>query len=84
MPTYDYRCEANGQVLEIAHSMKEKLMTWGELCERLGMSLGETPADAPIERLATGGQVVSRSSLSNPDAPPCAVGGGCPSGGCGI
>jgi predicted nucleic acid-binding Zn ribbon protein len=37
VPTYEYRCEANGRVLEMWHKMAERLATWGELCERAGM-----------------------------------------------
>jgi hypothetical protein len=29
VPTYDYRCETNGQVLEVKHHMNERLATWG-------------------------------------------------------
>lgn len=75
MPTYDYLCESNGQVLEVRHSMQEQIATWGELCERLGISAGETDASAPVKKLATGGQVVKSSSLGDT--------GGCGAGGCG-
>ncbi len=34
---YDYRCETNGQVVELNHSMNERLETWGEPCERAGI-----------------------------------------------
>ena len=84
MPTYDYRCDANGRVFEVKHKMSESINTWSELCELNGWQIGDTPADAPITRLATGGQVVSRSSLGEPNAPPCAMGNGCPGGSCGF
>ncbi len=84
MPTYDYRCVETGECFEVRHSMNEKLTTWAELCERLGIDPGSTPLQSPVERLATGGQVVNASSLKNPDLPPCATGGGCGGGGCGI
>ena len=80
MPTYDYRCPSNQQVLEVQHSMQIKLVTWGELAALAGVELGDTPADAPVERLATGGQVVRSGSLNN-TVPPCQMGGGC--GSCG-
>ncbi len=83
MPTYDYVCEANGRVVEVKHRMSETLSTWGELCERAGVDCGDTPADAPVQRLATGGQVVSSSSLGD-GAPPCAAGGCCGGGVCGL
>jgi hypothetical protein len=55
MPTYDYHCEQNSRTVSIQHSMKEKIHTWGELCQRAGVDLGSTPAAAPVERLITGG-----------------------------
>lgn len=82
MPTYDYLCEANGQVVEVKHPMSDTLSTWGEVCERAGLEAGDTPADAPVQRLATGGQVVKSSSLGDA-APPCAA-GGCGGGMCGL
>jgi len=36
MPTYEYRCETNGRTLEVSHSMRETIATWGELCDRVG------------------------------------------------
>ncbi len=87
MPTYDYRCEANGRVVEVRHGMGETLATWGELCERAGIEPGDTPLDAPVRRLISGGYVVSSASLGNPapacDAPGCGM-GGCASGACGL
>lgn len=31
--------------------MSERLSTWGEVCQRAGMALESTAADAPVERL---------------------------------
>ncbi|MEK6749893.1 MAG: zinc ribbon domain-containing protein [Pseudomonadota bacterium] len=81
MPTYDYRCTANGIVVEVSHGMSENLSNWGELCQRTGQALGDTPAHAPIERLATGGQVVKGNALRNAEAPPCTSMGSCCGGG---
>ena len=83
MPTYDYRCETNGQVVEVKHGMSEVVKTWGELCQRAGMDTGDTPSDSPVNRLITGGQFISSSSLSDA-APACATGACCPSGVCGL
>ena len=83
MPTYDYRCEHNNQVVEVKHGMNESISTWGELCQLTGLNPEDIPMETPVKRLATGGNVVSRSSLKE-NVPPCSVGGGCPSGGCGI
>ena len=84
MPSYDYLCEENGQTIEVKHSMNDKLMTWGEVCEKAGMDTGDTPAETPVKRLITGGNFVHSSALKNPEAPPCATGNSCPGGGCGI
>ncbi len=83
MPTYDYRCDANGQVVEVRHGMSEALSTWAELCERADRELGATPADAPVRRLITGGQVISSASRGEASAPACAT-GGCAGGMCGL
>ncbi len=86
MPTYDYRCETNGRVLEVSHRMSEQLATWGELCERVGIELADTPADAPVQRLATGGNLISSSNLGSGavPAPACGTGACCPTGMCGL
>jgi len=83
MPTYDYRCLESGQVVEVKHSMSEKLTTWGEVCNHNGMDLGATSASSPVERLISGGQVIPSSTLKNPE-PSCATGSCCPSGMCGL
>ena len=83
MPTYDYRCQANGQVVEVKHGMSERLTTWGELCDRKGTELGTTPADSPVERLITGGQFITSSSRGDA-APACNTGACCPGGVCGL
>jgi hypothetical protein len=83
MPSYDYRCEANDRVVEVKHGMKEKIAAWGELCERAGIEPGDTPADAPVTRLITGGAVISHAG-SGAEAPaPCAT-GTCGGGFCGL
>ncbi|WP_043739524.1 hypothetical protein [Thioalkalivibrio nitratireducens] len=86
MPTYDYRCDTNGRVLEVSHRMSENLSTWGELCARAGVDLGETPAEAPVQRLATGGNIIRSSSQGSGAAPAsaCSTGTGCPTGFCGL
>ncbi len=81
MPTYDYRCVATGDVYEARHGINDRLHTWAQLCDRLGMDVGQTPPETALQRLATGGAVVKSSSLKNPEAPPCASGGGCCGGG---
>ena len=84
MPTYDYRCDSNGQTVEVKHRMSENISTWGELCETAGMDVGTTPADSPVRRLATGGQVVKSSNLGDASAPACSSGPCCGGGMCGL
>ncbi len=76
MPTYDYGCEANGTIVEVRHAMSETLTTWGELCAAAQLAPGDTPLDAPVRRLPTGGNLVNRSNLGS--GPACGN-GGCPS-----
>lgn len=84
MPTYDYRCDANGRVVEVQHRMSEDLKTWGEICERAGIDLAGTDANAPVHRLITGGQIISSSpKFSASQAPACST-GSCSTGLCGL
>src|SRR5690606_41377297 len=74
MPTYDYRCEANGQVYEVQHSMAHTPKTWGEL-RAVACSLPDDasiPDSAPVTKLLGAAGVVSRRGLKNPGAPACA------------
>ena len=50
MPRYDYLCKANGRVVEVTHSIGEKLGTWGEVCERANVPLGDVPGSEPVEK----------------------------------
>ena len=85
MPTYDYHCPANGRVIEVSHKMAESVTTWGELCGRAGILLGGTPGKSKVERLITGGNVLTGSLGSSYERPcdtgPCGTpvcgGGGC-------
>jgi len=51
MPRYDYSCEANALVVEVRHGVDEHVRTWGELARRAGLPQGETPAQAPVEKI---------------------------------
>ncbi|MEO1751316.1 zinc ribbon domain-containing protein [Thiofaba sp. EF100] len=84
MPSYDYRCPANERVLEVRHGMNESIANWGELCARAGIEPGDTPLDAPVERLISGGALVGSAALKNPSLPPCMSGSGCGGGVCGL
>jgi len=74
MPSYDYRCDSNGRVVEVSHRMNEQVATWGELCERAGITPGRTPASAPVRKLITGGSVISAGNAGSTERP-CDYGG---------
>lgn len=80
MPTYDYYCPSNDRTVEVVHRMAETLRTWGEVCERAGLDLGDTPAEAPVERVITGAAGIVGGTYAS-DPPPS--GGGCAGGMCG-
>ena len=83
MPGYVYRCEANGEVVDVAHRMDDVVRTWGELCERAGRSAGDTPSAAPVRKIPVAGNVVPRSSLGSGPEPVCSAGPACCRGMCG-
>ncbi|MDZ7753102.1 MAG: hypothetical protein U5S82_15945 [Gammaproteobacteria bacterium] len=80
MPTYDYRCDANARVVEVKHPMSDSVENWGDLCERAGIDPGDTPREAAVSRLSTGGHVIGAERLGNPA--PCGTGTACPTGSC--
>ena len=51
MPTYDYHCPTNNQIVEVMHSINQELTTWGELCQQAGIETGETPSQSAIKRV---------------------------------
>ncbi len=84
MPSYDYRIEATGDVIEVKHTMAMTPLNWGELCMLCNLDPQDIPADSAVTKLISAAGVVKSGTLKNPEAPPCMSGGGCPSGGCGI
>ena len=82
---YEYRCEANGRVVEVRHAMAERLLSWGELCERAGIAPGRTDPRSPVEKLISAGFIHAGTGASEPAcaAPGCGN-GVCGSGACGI
>jgi predicted nucleic acid-binding Zn ribbon protein len=82
MPTYDYLCPSNGRTIEVDHKMAEKIATWGELCRKAGIALAGTPGKARVERLITGGAVLS-GGLGAKQERPCAGPCGSPAPACG-
>ena len=51
MPRYDYRCDENGETLEVVHAISKQVQTWGELCELGGFEPGDTNPDAPVRKV---------------------------------
>ncbi len=84
MPTYDYRIEATGDVIEVKHTMALTPRNWGELCQLANIDPQSIPVETGVTKLLNSAGLVKSSTLKNPESPPCANGGGCPSGGCGI
>ena len=81
MPKYDYRCELNGQTVEVSHPMSRVVSTWGELCQLASMETGATPASTPVHKIISGG-FVATGARSEPGghtctAPTCCSGGMC-------
>ena len=62
MPRYDYRCELNGQTIEVSHAMNDVISTWAELCALAGIETGETPADSPVHKIISGGYITTGAS----------------------
>ena len=81
MPKYDYRCELNGQTVEVSHSMNDSVNTWGELCALAHIDSGETPADSPVHKIISGGFVAtgaaSQAASHSCSTPSCCSGGLC-------
>jgi predicted nucleic acid-binding Zn ribbon protein len=81
MPMYEYHCESNGRLVEVQHKMDERLLTWGELCARAGITTGPTDPQAKVEKLMSAG-FISAGSAAGADFSACDV-GGCGAGACG-
>ena len=81
MPEYDYRCELNGQTLEVSHAMNDAIHTRGELCLLAAIEAGRTPADSTVRKIISGGFVAtgagSQASSHTCTAPLCCSGGIC-------
>ena len=51
MPIYIYRCEANGQSVEVRHGVDVEIGTWGELCYAAQVPMGETDFLSPVRKV---------------------------------
>ena len=50
MPSYEYECEENGQIVEVRHKMSFVIRNWGELCFAAQIPMGDTDFDAPVRK----------------------------------
>ena len=50
MPTYEYVCEDNGQVVTVRHGMNVVIRNWGELCFAAQVPMGDTDFEAPVRK----------------------------------
>lgn len=73
MPTYEYHCPENGQTVSVFHGIRDRLHTWGEVCEMASIHVGVTSPDEMVERVIGAGSffVKRPGQLANP------VSGGC-------
>ena len=62
MPMYEYKCEANGLVIEVGHRMAERFETWGQLCAAAKYPLGDTPPEAPVVKMVGGGNATNAAN----------------------
>ncbi len=62
MPYYEYQCATNGEIVEVRHGMSERLTTWGQLVDRAAVDPGDTPKDAPIQRIMSTTVAVTATS----------------------
>ncbi len=69
MPTYEYHCPANDQLVTVVHRMVEDLYTWGELCARANIDPGSTALEAPVAK-KIGLSTLTRSSNMGCDTGP--------------
>ena len=53
MARYDYYCDANGQTVEVVHSIYALVSSWGDLCQLASIGLGETDEEAPVRKIIT-------------------------------
>jgi predicted nucleic acid-binding Zn ribbon protein len=81
MPTYEYYCEQNDQIIEVLHGMEETLTTWGELCACAGIKQGDTPESSTVERKLSAVSLLPKKGEGGSSEG--SLGGCCGGGGCG-
>ena len=71
MPIYDYKCGECGKIYDVFHKVRE--VKEDILCPSCGSVKHTRLISAPSINMG-----------SQPEAPPCATGGCCPGGSCGL
>ena len=62
MARYDYYCDANGQTVEVVHSIYALVSSWGDLCQLASIGLGETDEEEPVRK------IITTAPMANPPA----------------
>ncbi|WP_067867537.1 regulator [Neptuniibacter marinus] len=82
MPTYDYRIEETGDIIEVTHTVALTPKNWEELCLLANIDPQGIPAKSLVTKLlAVTGMVKTSPKIKAKDLP-CMSGKDCPSGGC--
>jgi hypothetical protein len=50
---YDYYRDANGQTVEVVHSISTLVASWGDLCQLARKDVGETDGKSPVRKIIT-------------------------------
>ena len=50
MPDYVYKCDANNQLVEVKHPIKDSITSWGDLCKLAEIDPGSIPLETPVYR----------------------------------
>ena len=64
MPLYKYLCPDNGVQVEVSHPSEVSLVNWGQLCFVGQLEMGETPFEAPVEKVLVPAQIFVPDSNS--------------------
>lgn len=65
MPTYTYKCEANGHRVDVVHDIDVALRNWGEVCYLAGVDPGDTDPGAGVERIIDRAPGIAVSTLDS-------------------
>ena len=83
MPSYDYYCPENDRTVEVNHRMSELMKSWGDVCARAHIELGDTPSESPVQKQISGGAFIHSPGEGGGSVPEYSGGSCCNGGGCG-